>query len=77
MSLPSKGGLKNVKPGLNDRASNVGKAASQVGSFAVSVIVENEFFFLTVFLLLSERSSSKGFCYYDLFSRLVTVSGII
>ncbi|KAM3352113.1 hypothetical protein ACQJBY_023785 [Aegilops geniculata] len=31
MSLPSKGGLKNVKPGLNDRSSNVGKAASQRG----------------------------------------------
>uniref|UniRef100_A0A453FT14 TOG domain-containing protein n=1 Tax=Aegilops tauschii subsp. strangulata TaxID=200361 RepID=A0A453FT14_AEGTS len=31
MSLPSKGGLKNIKPGLNDRSSNVGKAASQRG----------------------------------------------
>ncbi|VAH81229.1 unnamed protein product [Triticum turgidum subsp. durum] len=31
MSLPSKGGLKNAKPGLNDRSSNVGKAASQRG----------------------------------------------
>ncbi|XP_047059123.1 protein MOR1-like isoform X1 [Lolium rigidum] len=31
ISLPSKGGLKNAKHGLNDRGSNVGKAASQRG----------------------------------------------
>ena len=37
MSLPSKGGLKNGKHGPNDRASNVGKAASQVRNFAVRV----------------------------------------
>jgi hypothetical protein len=45
ISLPSKGGMKNAKHGLNDRGSNVGKAASQVRvAFAVCVIVENAFF---------------------------------
>jgi hypothetical protein len=55
MSLPSKGGLKNAKHGPNDRASNVGKAASQVRDSAVCVIVENGFFLIVVFLLIREE----------------------